>query len=374
MQIEKVETFLVSGFLIVRITTNTGIQGIGECCFWGFPRAAEEIIESFTEDLVGMNPSDTEHIWNYLYRKKSFRGNGVSGAISAIDVALWDIKGKRFDTPVWDLIGGRARQRVRAISLGLEGDTPDQLAKSAKAIVESGYTALKFTPMASKWWLQRYPSFIKSCLEQLEAVRETVGWDFDIGVEIHRNMIPAEATVFIEAAAKYLPYYVEDPIAPDSLLAMADVARKINVPLAVGERNAGIWEFREYAELTRCHFLKPDVGTAGGISQLIKIAAIAEAQHIRIAPHNFLSPVSTAACVQLGIAISNWDVLESGPEEQPPRRAVVKSPVPVIDGYFMPPDAPGIGVEFDEDAASLYPFEPMGTPVPIRDDGSVALR
>lgn len=374
MRIEKVETFIVSSFLIAKITTDDGTEGFGESCYWAFPRATQETIRSFESDLVGMDPANTEHIWNYLYRKQSFRGNGLAGAISAIDIALWDIKGKRLQAPVWDLLGGRARDRVRAISLDMTGETPEELAASARTILHNGFTALKFTPMRGEWWLDRYPNFIRTCLAQVEAVRETVGWDFDIAIEIHRNMLPSEAVVFIQECAKYLPYFVEDPIAPDSVLAMADVARQINVPLAAGERNTGIWEFREYAELSRCHFLKPDVGMAGGISQLRKIAAVAEAQHIRIAPHNFLSPIATAACVQLGVATPNWDVTESYQETDPPRRAVVKQPVPIVDGYFIPPDVPGIGVEFDERSVDRYPYEPMGDPPPMRDDGSIALR
>ena len=374
MQIEGVETFLVSGFLIVRITTDDGIQGIGESTYWAVPKAAQETVRSFADDLIGADPANIEHIWNYLHRKHSFRGNSIAGAISAIDMALWDIKGKRLQTPVWDLLGGKARQKVRAISIEVGGSTPDEAAASAKTAVDKGYTALKFTPTPGEWWLERYPGFIRGCIAQVEAVRETVGWDFDVALEIHRNMSPAEAVVFINEVARFLPYFVEDPIAPDSVVAMADVAEKISVPLAVGERNTGVWEFREYAELTKCHYLKPDVGMAGGFSHLRKISAVAEARHMQIAPHNHLSPVATAGCVQLATAIANWDVVEAHDESEPPRRAVVKEPVPLVDGYFIPPESPGIGVEFDEAAAAQYPFDPMGGTPPIREDGSVALR
>ena len=215
---------------------------------------------------------------------------------------------------------------------------------------------------------------IRGSLSLLEAVRDTVGWDFDIGVEIHRNMLPSDAMVFAEGAAKYLPYFIEDPIAPDSVLAMADLSEKLNLPLAVGERNSGIWEFREYAQLTKCHFFKPDVGLAGGITGLKKIAAIAESYHIRVAPHNFLGPVATAACIQLGIAAPNWDVQEFSDETVGARRAVVKHPVEVKDGYFVTPETPGIGVELDENAIKEYPFTQQGFPPPIRPDGSIGLR
>ena len=374
MRIEKVETFIVESYLLVRITTEDGTQGIGESTYWAYPKATEETVKSMAVDLVGMDAGAIEHIWNWLYRQKGFRGPNLASAISAIDIALWDIKGKRLGAPVWDLLGGKVRQKVRAIALGVGGDTPDEIAASAKAVKEQGYTALKFTVTPGEWWLEKYPDFIRACEAQLAAVREAVGWDFDIGVEIHRNMVPSEAIVFCQRAEKYLPYFVEDPLAPNSVVAMAEVAEKINVPLAVGERNEGIWEFREYAELTKCAFFKPDVGAAGGISQMRKIAAVAESRHIRIVPHNFLTPVATAACVQLAACTPNWDLQEAFDETTGVRRAVVKAPIPVVDGYFVIPETPGIGVEFDEESAAKHPYKPMGHPTPLRDDGSVAMR
>ena len=374
MRIEKVETFIVESFLLVRITTEDGTQGIGESTYWAFPRATEETVKSLADELIGMDAGAIEHIWNWLYRNKGFRGANLASAISAIDTALWDIKGKRLGAPVWDLLGGKVRQRVRAIALGVGGDTPEEIAASARAVKEQGYTALKFTVTPGEWWLERYADFVRACVAQLEAVREAVGWDFDIGVEVHRNMVPSEAVVFCEQAAKYLPYFVEDPIAPSSVVSMAEVAEKIGVPLAVGERNEGVWEFREYAELTKCAFFKPDVGAAGGITQMKKIAAVAESRHIQIVPHNFLTPVATAACVQLAACTPNWDVQEAHDETVGARRAVVKAPIPVVDGYFVIPETPGIGVEFDEESAAKHPYRPMGRPTPLREDGSVALR
>jgi len=374
VRIEKVETFIVEAYLLVRITTEDGIQGIGESTYWAYPRATEETVKAMAVDLVGMDAGAIEHIWNWLYRHKGFRGPNLSSAISAIDIALWDIKGKRLGAPVWDLMGGKVRDRVRAIALGVGGDTPDAVAASAKAVKDQGYTALKFTVTPDGWWLEKYPDFIRACEAQLAAVREAVGWDFDIGVEIHRNMVPSEAIVFCQLAEKYLPYFIEDPLAPNSVVAMAEVAEKINVPLAVGERNEGIWEFREYAELTKCHFFKPDAGAAGGITQMKKIAAVAESHHIRIVPHNFLTPVATAACMQLAACTPNWDLQEAYDETTGVRRAVVKEPIQVVDGYFVIPEAPGIGVEFDEESAAKYPYKPMGRPTPLRDDGSVAMR
>lgn len=375
MKIERIETFLVNRFLVVRVTTDDGTVGVGESCYWAYPRAAEETVKVLGDAIQGMDARDTEHIWNYMHRYNgSFRGNSISGAISAIDIALWDIKGKRLDAPVWDLLGGRARHRVRAIALGVGGETADEVVESAKAVKDRGYTALKFTPMPREWQLLKYPVLINNAIDMLAAVREEVGWDFDIGIEIHRNMRPSEAVVFCEKAMQFNPYFIEDPIVPDSVLAMGDVGNKMHLPLAVGERNAGIYEFREYAESTKCSFFKPDIAVAGGITGVKKIAAIAESHHILIAPHNFQGPIATAACVQLGISSPAWDVLEAVDEDKPPRRDMVDAPMEVKDGWFTLPEKVGLGVEFLDDSADKHPFEPARIPPPIREDGSIGLR
>ena len=375
MKIEQVETFLVNRFLVVRITTDDGTQGIGESCYWAYPKAAEETVKTLGEAIIGMDPADTEHIYNYIHRYNgSFRGNSIAAAISSIDIALWDIKGKRLGTPVWDLLGGRARQKVRAIFLGVSGETPDEVAQRAKIALERGYTALKFTPMPRDFQLLKYPLLVDNAIDMLAAVRETVGKEFDIGIEIHRNMRPSEAIVFCEKAMPFNPYFIEDPITPDGVLAMSEVSTKIRLPLAVGERNAHIWEFREYAQMTHCSFFKPDIAVAGGITGVKKISAIAEAHHILIAPHNFQGPVATAACVQLGISSPSWDVLEAVDEDKPPHSDMVDTPMQIVNGYFTITEKPGLGVSFNEDAPNLHPFQPARIPPPIREDGSVGLR
>ena len=375
MKIEKVETFFVSRFLVVRVTTDDGTQGIGESCYWSYPRAAEQTVLAFGEAIKGMDAGDIEHIWQYLSRYNSaFRGNSIGGALSAIDIALWDIKGKRLQAPVWDLLGGKVRQKVRAIYLGVGGNTPEECVVGAKRAVDLGFTALKFTPMPRNWAELRYPTMIKTGLEMVEAVRETVGWDFDIGIEIHRNMQPAEALVFCDEVAKYRPYFIEDPLVPDSVVAMGDLADKMRLPLAIGERNVGVYEFREFAQLTKCAFFKPDIAVAGGISACKKIATIAEAHHIKIAPHNFQGPIATAACIQTATASLAWDVQESTRENEPPRSDMVDEVATLKDGWYYPSERPGLGMEFNEASAAKHPFDPARTPPPIRDDGSVALR
>ena len=375
MKIEHVETFLVDRFLAVRITTDDGTYGIGEGCYWAYPRAAQETVHTLGKALTGFDARDTEHIYQYMQRYNgSFRGNSIGAAISAIDTALWDIKGKRLGVPVWDLLGGRARHKVRGIALGVGGETPDEVAASAQLAKDKGYTALKFTPMPREFQLLTYPELIDGAVAMLAAVRETVGNDFDIGIEIHRNMRPSEAVVFCEKAMPYNPYFIEDPIVPDSVLAMGKVADKMRLPLAVGERNAGVYEFREYAEQTNCSFFKPDIAVAGGITGVKKIATIAESHHILIAPHNFQGPIATAACVHLGISSPAFDVLEAVDEDKPPRSDMVDTPMEVESGWFKLPTLPGLGIEFNTEAPNLHPYNPADIPPPIREDGSIGLR
>ena len=375
MKIAKVETFFVDRFLIVKVTTEDGTEGIGESCYWSYPEAAEATVKRFGEAIIGMDAGDIEHIWSYLWRYNSaFRGNSIGGAISAIDMALWDIEGKRLPAPVWDLLGGKVRQNIRAIAQGIGGDTPEECAAGAKRVLDEGFSALKFTPMPKNWAELTYTKMIGLAVDMVAAVRESVGWDFDIGIEIHRNMQPHEAIAFCEEVAPLRPYFIEDPIVPDSVVAMGDVAAKMRLPLAVGERNMGVWEYREYAQLAKPAFFKPDAAVAGGITATKKIATIAEAHHIKICPHNFQTPIATAACIAVATSSIAWDVQESVQEEVAPRRDVTDTIIKLENGWYTPSEEPGLGVIFNEEAPSLHPFNPAQVPPPIREDGSVALK
>ena len=374
MKIAKIETFLISGFLIVRITDENGIQGVGESCYWSYPKATLETLEVFKNELIGMESRNINHIWNFLWRyNSSFRSNSIGAAISSIDMALWDIKGKRLDVPVWDLLGGKVRSKVRAIALGINGNSPDEFAESAQKIKDQGFTALKVTPMPKNWPEYTYSKLLRISTDIVDAIRNQVGWDFDLGIEIHRNMKPAEAIVFCKEIEKYKPYFIEDPIVPDSVLSMAKVSEKINLPLAVGERNVGVWEFKEYAEIVKPAFFKPDIAVAGGITGVKKISHIAESHHIKISPHNFQGPIATAACIALGVSSSAWDVQESIDEHLPPRRDVTDEIIEIRNGWYYPSDKPGLGVNFNEDSVSKHPFVQVNYPPEIKDDGSIAI-
>ena len=374
MKIANIETFLVSNFLIVRITDENGIQGVGESCYWSYPKSVEETILGFKDILIGTDSRNIEHIWNLLWRNNSsFRGNSLSSAISAIDIALWDIKGKRLNAPIWDLLGGKVRNKVRAIAQGVNGKTPDEFAEKVNTLKEKGFTAVKFTPMPFDWPKYTYSKLMDVSANIVKAVRNKVGVDFDIAIEIHRNMRPHEAIVFCNEIEKYKPYFVEDPIVPDSVLSMSNLSSKINLPLAVGERNAGIWEFKEYAELVNPGFFKPDIAVAGGISGVRKISDIAQAHHIKICPHNFQSPIATAACISVAVSSPAWDVQESVDEDLSPRRDITDQVIKLKDGWYYPSEKPGLGVNFNEGSVKKHPFIQANSPPEIKDDGSVAL-
>lgn len=379
MKIEKIETWLVSKWLTVRVTCDDGTYGVGEGNFWSFADATEVIAHRVIEDIKGMDPRDVDRIWNLVYRKYSFRSPALTAVMSAIDMALWDIKGKRFHAPVWDLLGGKYRDRVRAIvllgSYGPYGplDSPEGFARAARQARDDGYTALKMTPFPPNWGELSHGDLIKQNTAIVEAVREAVGWDFDIGIEIHRNMNPANAIVFAQQIEKFLPYFFEDPIAPDSVLSMGKVGKKLNIPLAVGERNNTLWEFREYSQQPGVQFLKPDIGLAGGFTHCKKIAAVAESFHQRVLPHHFLGPIANMALTHIATATPSWDMNEFAPETGTFKEKIVTRISEVKDGHFIPPEQPGLGTDIVVAEMEKQPYNAGDGEKARRPDGSIAL-
>lgn len=374
MKIEQIETFIAVNWMIVRITTDSGVTGVGESTFFGWPGASENVVKSFESYLVGADPLRNEHHWNMMYRAKSMRGGAIGGGISAIDQALWDIKGKHFEAPVWQLMGGKARDAVRAM-LVLPTGTKDEVAQHAADAKSNGFTAVKCLLYQHDHAAMRHSERIQDLVDRMAAVREAVGWDMDVGVEIHRNMIPGEAIVLAQELERFRPYFFEDPVAPDSVLSFGEVSEKTRIPMAAGERNLTIWEFREYVESAGVHHVRPDIGVAGGFTHCKKICAIAESHHQGVIPHAVPSgPVATAAHVQLGACVPNYEVQEHVYEESPPYSDVVEQVITLRDGWLEIPETPGIGVELDVDGIRKHPHEYGLIDGAMRDDGSVALR
>jgi galactonate dehydratase len=371
MKIAEVESLVVGGGQFVRITTDSGLSGLGQSACWGYPRAVHEVVQTFRRYLIGQDPLRIEHHWQYLYRMGPFRGSVLSGAVSAVDVALWDIKGQHFQAPIWELLGGRCRDRVR-LHLLMGGGTPEQVHTKAKAAAAEGFTAIKWDPIPTGFQNMSLAALIGGAVAQVAAAREAVGPEVDIILELHRKLTPLQAIPLCHALAEFRPLLIEDPIQIDSIQSQAEIARRITGALANGERLHTIWEFRELLVTGGSQYVRPDVGLAGGLTHTKKIAAVAESFHAGLVPHNFLGPVLTAAAVHLDVSIPNFTVQEYSKVDE--EQAVAFPGTLKREGGYIPtPEAPGLGLRLDEaKLAELGRDRLDPSRVPLRSDGSVA--
>jgi galactonate dehydratase len=376
LRIESVEAIPAGAACYVRVTAEDGTRGIGESTFFGWPTAVAEIVRSFETYLKGLDALDVEHHWLSLYRALSFRGMAVTGAISAVDQALWDLKGRHFEVPIWQLLGGKSRESVRAMRVVDTGSTDEVVAAARRAVDVDGYTALKVLLFQHDHHLMRQAARLDDLVARFAAIRETVGWEIDLGVELHRNMTAGDAVLLCSELARLRPLFVEDPIPPDSVAGMRVFAAKVDVPVAAGERNTTIWEFAEYLERPGVAFVRPDVGIAGGITHVKKICALAEAFNAGVIPHAVPSgPVAVAAHVQLGMCAPNWELQEHVPQDEPPWSDVVDRVIELRDGYLIAPDRPGLGIDLDDAGLAKHPPSAIDfTALAVREDGSVAIR
>ena len=382
MRIAAVEPLLLDRFLYVRIRTDTGIVGLGESGTWGQLEASAAAIAKYGEYLVGKDPFPIEHHWNTMLRANHFTGGAINGAVSAIDIALWDIKGKAIGVPVHELLGGRMRHKARLYG-HVKGRTADKLVEEAVRLKNLGFTALgHLNPLLdedeSVPFFKTHARQIEDAVDTVRRLREAVGPDVDLCIEIHRRLTPPEAIALARGIERYRPMFYEDPLRPNSFDAMAQVAKHIDIPIATGERFVNIYQFQTLLARDAVQYLRPDVCLCGGITGAKKIAALAEAHDAWIVPHNPLSPVSTAACLQIAACIPNFAI-----QEYPSRTPDLDGHTDALgaglavgladqEGGFMAiPDAPGIGVELVPDAERRFPYRPR--PIAMRPhlDGSV---
>ena len=376
MKITDVEVLPVDRYLFVKVHTDAGITGLGESGAWGFLLASGQVVEDFKHYLIGKDPMLIEHHWQNLYRCTHFRGAAIMGALSAIDIALWDIAGKHFDVPVYQLLGGKCRDKAR-VYYHVKGDTKEKLIQGCVDAKAQGFTAVgHLTPFLDEArevpYFKTHSAKMKDAIDTVGAYREAVGDEVDLCVEIHRRLDPAEAIVLGRGIEEFRPFFFEDPIRPDNFDAMAEVAQKINIPIATGERLHTIYEFQMLLTRNAVQYVRPDVCMCGGITHAKKIAALAEAHHVDVVPHNPLSPVSTAACIQIAACIPNFALQEfpTG-EDRPPKSEIVKQTLEVEDGFIIISDKPGIGIELAEDAMEKYPFKDRRRNTRLHVDGSV---
>ena len=303
MKITDIKTIFVDRYLFVQVHTDAGITGLGESGAWGYLEASAGAVETFKRYLIGQDPLRIEHHWQYLYRWTHFRGAAIMGALSAIDIALWDIAGKFFGVPTYQLLGGKTRDKAR-VYYHVFGDTTEKLIQGCIDAKSQGFTAVgHLTPFLdedpSVPFFKTHAAKMADAIETVARYREAVGNDVDLCIEIHRRLAPAEAIVLARGIEPYFPFFYEDPILPDNFDAMELVAQNIHIPIATGERIHTIFEFEALLRRGAVQYVRPDVCLAGGITHSKKIAALAEAHHVGVVPHNPLSPVSTAACLQL---------------------------------------------------------------------------
>jgi galactonate dehydratase len=376
MKITAIETIAVDRYLFVQVHTDAGITGLGESGSWGFLEASAAAVETFKRYLIGQDPLRIEHHWNYLYRWTHFRGAAIMGALSAIDIALWDIAGKHLGVPCYQLLGGKTRDKAR-VYYHVFGQTREALVQGCVDAKAQGFTAVgHLTPFTDdprdQPYFKTHAAKMGDAIETVRQYRQAVGDAVDLCIEIHRQLTPAEAVVLARGIEPYHPYFYEDPTLPDNFDAMALIAQHISIPIATGERLHTIYEFEMLLARGAVQYVRPDVCMCGGLTGAKKIAALAEARHVGVVPHNPLGPVSTAACIQLAACIPNF-ALQEYPlgEDRPPKTEMVKTTVQREGGYLIVPDAPGIGIELAEDAAERHPYKPRTLLTRLHEDGSV---
>lgn len=379
MKIVRIEQYFPRPRMrLVKITTDNGLYGWGESTLEGKPRSGIAAVEELADYLIGKDPLRIEHHWQHIYRSAFFRGGNVlMSALAGIDQALWDIAGKHYGVPVYKLLGGPTRDRVRIYAhWGLAGDSDEALRKAQDRLdflrQAGGYDAFKTGP-GGKWRAHEPPSTIDSFVRRANLMREMVGPDTELAFDFHGKMTPALAIEVCQQLIGVRPMFVEEPVPQENADALKLVSDHVPFPIATGERLLSRWEFRPFVEKQACAYLQPDLAHAGGISEVRRIASLAEVYYMHLMPHCAIGPVALSACIHLDAAIPNFLIQESvGPDRL--HDDVVQRAWTIANGFVELPTAPGLGVEVDEKvAAKMTTYtEELGGEYFYESDGSVA--
>ncbi len=351
-------------WLILRLLTDEGIEGLGEASMLGYEPMVVQLLEEWTETyLKGKDPMHHELHWMRLHQDNSGRGGRLfSTALSGVDIALWDLKGKALGRPVYELLGGPVRPRIRVYANGwyTNPGTPEQNAQEAKKVVEMGYTAMKFDPFGQHNYYTISPEEAQLAEDRVAAVREAVGPNVDILVEVHAKFNVFTAIHLGQRLEKYRPFWFEEPVSQENVSEMAQVRQRVNIPIATGERLYLKFPFYELVKAEAVDILQPDICNAGGITELKKIAAIAEPQHVMMAPHNTNAAVGTMAEFHLDLSMPNFLIQEYHAEFYEPHYFQVFDGLPrQKNGYVELSRKPGLGLEFNEEVANAHPYMPL---------------
>jgi L-alanine-DL-glutamate epimerase-like enolase superfamily enzyme len=373
MKITRINNFPVWGggrnYFFVQVETDEGITGVGEAGVTWREQAVAAAVDHLAPLLIGEDPFRIEHLWQRMFRGGFFPAGRIGcAAISAIDIALWDIQGKALNVPVYQLLGGRVRDRVVCYP-HTGGANPAELAARARQLVEEGWKFIRFGLPSAGEVLE--PSrAVRAAIAQFAAVREAVGEEIEILLDIHTRLDPPDAVTLCRALEPYRPYFLEDPLRSENPASFHALRRHVAAPLAAGEQFATKWEFRELIEEELINYARVDVCIVGGLTEARKIAGWCETHYIQLAPHNPLGPVSAAACLHLDLATSNFGVQEMPRRPSTSLTDVCPVQVEWADGYLLPPTRPGLGIEFDAAAARAHPYQEVQAPLLRRDDGA----
>jgi len=372
MKITHVESYRLGHLLLVAIRTDTGLEGAGESACWAYPEAVESTVSRLAGALIGADPGRIEHHWQTMWRMGPFRSAIVGSAVSALDAALWDLKGKALGVPSHELIGGPYRSRIR-LHKAIGGVSADEVAQQARAAADEGFTAVKFDPLGATWIDGTNHDVAGEAGRRLSAILDATGGRVDLIAEVHRSLAPHQIPALLDAVRPFRPLFVEDPIQIDTFDVQTGLLRH-GVPLGLGERWQSPWEIREAMGIHGPFVVRSDVNMAGGISAARKIAAIAEAHHAQVSWHNWLGPVADAATLTVDAAIPNVLTHEHVPSTLEHFVGSVETDWRVEEGHMVVPRAPGLGVRVDWDALP-DDVDLLGRAlheIPLRSDGSVA--
>ena len=377
MKITHVEPYLTSDMrsnaVFLKIETDAGITGYGEATNHFLPQASFGMLQDLIPYLVGEDPERIEYLWQACFRRRFYRGGPATGAaLSAIDMALWDIKGKAHDMPVYQLLGGLARTKVRLYG-HVTGRSAEEIAEQARQRAARGITAIRFRGFHDydDVDLHDHRLAVEQQVAYTAAIREAVGDKIDIILECHGRYDPEWAIELAKRVEGFRPIIIEDPIRHENPEALAQVRAHTPLPLATGERYHNKWEFRELVVNQYVNYLRPDICHCGGISEIRKIAALGEIYYQNLILHNNAGPLGTAASLHAALAMPNVMLLEA-PWVNGAGETDVVGPYPeVVDGYALPLEGPGLGITFDEALAASKPFKPSLQPRLDALDGSV---
>ena len=380
MKITNITAWLVRPrWCFVEVETDQGLTGWGEAVIEGKASTVKACVEEMTEYLIGQDPQNIEDIWTMLYRAAFYRGGPIlMSAISGIDQALWDIKGKYFQAPVYQLMGGKCRDRMKVYSW-IGGDRPSDVARAAKERQEAGFTAIKMNATEELQMVDSYDK-IDAVLERVASIRESTGKNFGIAIDFHGRVHKPMAKILAKKLEEFDPMFIEEPVLCENMEDFKEIAACCNIPIATGERLFSRWDFKRLLTAGGVDIIQPDLSHAGGITEVKKIAAMAEAYDVALAPHCPLGPIALAACLQVDATSYNAFIQEQsiGIHYNVGKSVLdyIKNPEDFVftDGFVALPRKPGLGVEINKELVMGENRTPhhWKNPVWRHADGSIA--